>query len=373
MKMLREKLQKSDKPGVFKIAINGKELSNIIENKTGLFRVTRSNPDGTIEEGIKRLPLPLVGQIFVIDEEKYQIIGYKENLMQGSAELYLMKYIKAKPKHVKKHAPAYIRVEECDYRWMAPLEIMIYNDMWNDISICLETIKYLKKELDKFLLLKRGQDHLDSDNQIRFSNAEEAIFRGRIKQVYSEIREIFEMIPASFLVSNYTIQLSDSQRQSKRPKTNFENIKKTNPDFEYPIPFNIVETNKNINITPYRGDFLTQKVIENEYGYCGRSGHILNPLGNQEDEIGHTNMDRFNRIDYFIGLIEPLVNGHAFIIGEGKPTIFMYVTGKFTTQMLHPYGEISTARIRLENKTYDDIKENGYSWPLHTPDSSAHL
>ena len=364
--MFREKLEKSDKPGVFKIAINSEELSNIIESQTGLFRVTRHSPDGTIEEGIKQLPLPLVGQIFVINEEKYQIIGYAKDLMQGSAELYLMKYIKAKPKHVKRHAPAYIRVEECDYRWMAPLEIMIYNDMWNDISIYLEIIKDIKEGLDKFLSQKRHRDHLDSDNQIRFSNAEEAIFRGRIKQLYSEVREIFETIPASFLVSNYTIQLSDSQRQSKRPKTNFKNLKKTNPNFQYPVPFNIVETNRNISITPYQGNFLTQKIIEKKYGYCGRTGHIINPLGNEEDEVGHTSMDRYNKIDYFIGLIEPLVNGHAFIIGEDKPTIFMYVTGKFTTQMLYPYGEISMARIRLNNKTYDDVKENGYSWPLHT-------
>lgn len=88
--MFRKKLEKSDKPGVFKIAVNSEELSNIIENKTGLFRVTRNNPDGTIEKGIKQLPLPLVGQIFVINEEEYQVIGFTKNLMQGSAELYLM-------------------------------------------------------------------------------------------------------------------------------------------------------------------------------------------------------------------------------------------------------------------------------------------
>ena len=355
--------EKTDPPGVFKLTMTSRELDKLKKSKTMLF--TRINADG-VEEGTERLPRPLIGQIFIIDGEKYEITGYRERLIQGDAEIYLVKHIKTKPEPIKHPIPIFYKTKEGqDYRCITPLQIMVYNDMWNDIYISLRTIKYMKNELDKFIRWKKNKDHLHPDNRIRFSNDEEAVFDDDINQLYRKIRGIFEKIPMNFLVTNYTNRLSDNELQKYTPEQNFMNLKKTNPNFEYPFPFKIEEIDNDISITPYEGNFLTQKIIKKEYNYCGRAGHIPNPLGNKEHEIGHTNMDKYNRLDYFIKLIEPLVNGHAFIIGEGKPTIFIYVTGRFKTPRLYPYGEISTAWVKLEGKVYDDVKKNGYCWSIN--------
>ena len=361
--MHTKKFEKTDTPGIFKLTIDSKELKNDISPNTALY--TRYNSDGR-PEGAERLPIPLPAQLFTINGEKYEVTGYTENLIQGYYEIYLAKYIKTKPEMIKNPIPVWIRENGVDYRYLPPLDIMVYNDMWNDISISLRNIKDTKRRLDDFIRWKRDMVHVDHENKIRFFNDEEAAFDDKINEVYRKIRGVFEKIPMSFIVSNYTNQLTDSERQSQRPKANFKNLQKTNPYFEYPIPVNMTETKESITITPYKGDFLTQKIIEKKYGYCGRTGHIPNPIGNKKHEVGHTNMDRYDGIDYFIELIEPLVNCHVFTIREGKPSIFMYVTGRFKTQMSYPYGEISTACVKLENNTYDDVKENGYRWPLHS-------
>ena len=66
----------------------------------------------------------------------------------------------------------------------------------------------------------------------------------------------------SFLVSNYTDRLNDNESQKYSPEQNFMNLKKTNPNFKYPIPCNITETKENISVTPYEENFLTQKIIK---------------------------------------------------------------------------------------------------------------